>query len=345
MTAFTLEQAGLNFKRIPLPEETMIHPENKIYPEVRLGEKTALVHEVLTESFQKHFDRSLGLGYDTYIKTNKNSGYQLWIKKDAPKQICLHFDQDQVIENNTIVVEAYAEATVIISYDQKMIHHGLTKVIVKEGGKLKLVKLQNTTRDSVYVDENLIEVDARGSIEVVDFQIGGQRNIVNYEVNLIGYQATANLQSAYLGSNTDGIDISMAVNHYGKKAQSDILGKGVLSGKSKKVFRGTLDFKDGSAQSVGKEEEVVLLLSDDVNADSIPALMCSEDDVIGEHGASIGQVDEDQLFYLMSRGLSENQAKLLIIESAFSEIVETIDVDAVKESLHQWIEEGIDYVV
>ncbi|MBN2796542.1 MAG: SufD family Fe-S cluster assembly protein [Clostridia bacterium] len=345
MTAFTLEQAGLNFKRIPLPEEAMIHPTKHIIPKVKLGDLNALVHDVLVHPLKKHFDRSLGIGYDTYIKTHKNSGYQLWLKKESSKQFCLHFDQTEIIENNTIIIEPYVTKTVILIYDHEMIHHGMTKIVVKEGASLKLVKLQNTSRNSIFVDENLIEVEENGKIEIIDFQIGGKRNIVNYEVNLLGYQAKAEMQSAYLGSNEDGIDISMTVNHFGKKSESRILGKGVLSGHAKKVFRGTLEFHDGSAQSVGKEEEVVLLLSDDVNADSIPALMCSEDDVIGEHGASIGQVDEEQLFYLMSRGLSENQSKLLIIESAFSEIVQAVEVDTVKETLHKWIEEGIDYVV
>jgi Fe-S cluster assembly scaffold protein SufB len=121
-----------------------------------------------------------------------------------------------------------------------------------------------------------------------------------------------------------GLDLSFTANHMGKKSESDILGKGVLSGQARKVFRGTLNFVDGSAQSVGKEEEIVLLLSEKVKADSIPALMCQEDDVIGEHGASIGQLDEEQLFYLMSRGLPESEAKLLVIASGFREILEGI---------------------
>jgi Fe-S cluster assembly scaffold protein SufB len=113
----------------------------------------------------------------------------------------------------------------------------------------------------------------------------------------------------------------------------------------KKVFRGTLDFKLGSTQSVGKEEESVLLLSETVKSDSIPALMCSEDDVIGEHGASIGQLDEEQLFYLMSRGIEEHQAKLLVIASALKTWMEDIEDDQFREKVLTALDGSIEHAL
>ena len=128
------------------------------------------------------------------------------------------------------------------------------------------------------------------------------------------------------------------MRHFGAKSESHILSKGALSGNSKKVFRGNLFFETGSVQSVGKEKEVVVLLNDKIKSDSIPALLCSEDDVIGEHAASIGQLDHEKLFYLMSRGLSLEAAKRLVIKASFEEVLMTIGDDGLKSS----IEEALD---
>ena len=123
------------------------------------------------------------------------------------------------------------------------------------------------------------------------------------------------------------------MRHFGARSESKILSKGALSGNSKKTFRGNLIFETGSAQSVGREKEVVTLLDERVRTDSIPALMCSEDDVIGEHAASIGQLDADKIFYLMSRGFSFESAKKLVIKASFEEILATLSDDTLKASI------------
>ena len=83
------------------------------------------------------------------------------------------------------------------------------------------------------------------------------------------------------------------------------------------------------------------LLNDEIKADSIPTLFCSEDDVIGEHAASVGKVDEAKLFYLMSRGLSENRAKKLIVESSFRPIMDNIDDEKLRDKLFDELERRI----
>lgn len=346
MSAFTLETAGLDFKRIPLPAHTIIQPNKQIQPVIKSGFGRDLLHVTKETTFQTSFDKSLGFYYENYVMTHKNTSLDIHIEKDLTEPIWLKFIQNEIIEQNTIVIEPYCKAVVIMSYEgDEMIHHGDTRIQVKEGAELTLVKIQANGMNSQFVDQTLIEVEDRGQIKVLDFQLGSEHMIINYDANLLGYQASGDFKSIYLASDKRGIDTSFRANHIGRRSTSNILGKGVLSGHAKKVFRGTLNFEEGSTQSVGKEEEVVLLLSDNVKSDSIPALMCAEDDVIGEHGASIGQVDEDQLFYLMSRGLSEHQAKLLVISSSFAEIVEAIPDQAARQLVESLIDGGIEHVI
>ena len=84
---------------------------------------------------------------------------------------------------------------------------------------------------------------------------------------------------------------------------------------------------------MGREKEVVTLLDEKVKSDSIPALMCSEDDVIGEHAASVGQLDQDKIFYLMSRGLTLEAAKKLVIKASFEEVLSTISDETLKADI------------
>ena len=92
--------------------------------------------------------------------------------------------------------------------------------------------------------------------------------------------------------------------HEGKKSVSEIRTDGVLNENARKLFRGTIDFKNGAAGAVGNEKEDVLLLDDNVVNQTIPLILCAEEDVEGNHGATIGKLDEDLVFYLESRGMA-----------------------------------------
>lgn len=108
-----------------------------------------------------------------------------------------------------------------------------------------------------------------------------------------------------------------------------------------KIFKGTLDFKKGASRSKGIEEEYAILLDKTVKADAIPLLLCEEDDVEGQHAASAGQIDSDKLFYLMSRGLDEKEAKKLIVEASFTPIIDKIPMEYLKEEITKEIHRRI----
>lgn len=346
MKNYTLETAGLDFKRIPLPDMAMIHPTQAYEPKWVWGKAKETLHLSKEFTFDSLFKHSFEASYKNYVLDYKNTVLDLYINSKKHESYWLHFNDQSIIENNQITVEENCQATVILWYDHEaMVHHGHTKIIVKPYGKLNLIKVQNNGSKSYFVDQTQVEVEKEASFHSIDVQLGGQTSIINYDTNLKGYRSHGDFKSIYVTSEKRSMDLSYAVNHMGKKATSEILGKGVMSGQSKKVFRGTLNFELGSTHSVGKEEEVVLLLSDDVKSDSIPALMCSEDDVIGEHGASIGRLDENQLFYLMSRGIAADKAKFLVAAAALKEVlvdIENIDVkNKALEALDRRLEDVI----
>ena len=97
---------------------------------------------------------------------------------------------------------------------------------------------------------------------------------------------------------------------------------GALCDRSKKNFRGTLDFLRGCRKAVGSETDECLLLSPHVHSVSLPLLLCKEDDLEGDHASSAGQIDKDKLYYLMSRGFSEKGAQLIIVESNIRPVID-----------------------
>lgn len=246
------------------------------------------------------------------------------------------------IASDTVVVDDQCALTLVMDYDNQSAmrgqHLGITRLIVGRGAVATLFKCQRLGAEDAYLDQTLIEVAEGGEVNIVDVQLGSRFRGVNYSVALSGRHSRATLNSLYLGCMAQRMDLSFTMNHIGANTESVIESKGALDGNAKKVFRGNLQFEQGAAKSVGRERETVMLLDERVHAESIPALLCAEDDVIGEHAASIGRVDQQKLFYLMSRGLTMAAAKKLVVKAAFEEVL----AEAATVNLRDEIEALID---
>ena len=120
--------------------------------------------------------------------------------------------------------------------------------------------------------------------------------------------------------NAQKIDINLSVNHRGKKTESEIKANGALMDSAEKVFRGTIDFKNGSSDSVGAENETVLMLGDNVVNKTVPLILCAEENVEGTHGATIGELDDATLFYFESRGIDKEHASDIMARASVERI-------------------------
>lgn len=293
-----------------------------------------------------------GLNYEgiskeatSQVKDNYNTG--VFIRTSADKKnadpIFIEYSMDKdnpvIIDDNVIIAEENSEVTVVFKYDSNNndnhFHNGLTRIYGKKGSVINLIKIQTISDLSVNLDANAAELEEGSEINYVSVELGGMHSVTNYKTDLKGYRSSANLYSVYLGDKERNIDINYLINHYGKDTRSNIEIRGALLDKSNKIFRGTLDFKKGSSKSKGQEEEYAVLLSPNVRNRSVPILLCTEDDVEGQHAASAGKIDENKLFYLMSRGLSEKEAKKLIIEAAFNPILNKIPLENVKNQISE----------
>jgi len=147
----------------------------------------------------------------------------------------------------------------------------------------------------------------------------------------------------YMGNDKQIFDFSYWVPQQGEQTETDILTTGSLMGSAKKYFRGTIDFLRGGKKAVGSESDVCLLLSPGAHSISIPLLLCKEDDVVGNHASSAGQIDQDKLFYLMSRGFSENGAQLIIVESNIRPVIDKLGDPDMENKVLQAVREKMQY--
>ena len=118
--------------------------------------------------------------------------------------------------------------------------------------------------------------------------------------------------------------MNLAVNHWGQKTTCEINASGALKDDAQKIFRGTIDFKNGSAGSEGSEQETVLMLGDGVVNKTVPLILCAEENVVGNHGATIGELDENTLFYFESRGIPADVAENIMARAAIERLARTL---------------------
>jgi FeS assembly protein SufD len=256
-------------------------------------------------------------------------------------------ENSTALDQNLIVADIGSEATVIIDYssDDEItgFHNGYTTVYARENSIVNIVKIQRMNDNSKNIDSNLALVKGRGTVNWISVELGSKNSASNYTTFLESDDSEGNLYSIYLGSGVREIDLEYSMIHRGARSISKIDTKGVLLDRAKKVFNGKLDFKRGARHSKGEEEEYVILLDPTVKSDSIPALLCEEDDVEGAHAVSAGQINEDKLFYLMSRGLDERESKKLIVEASFRPIIDKIPIEDLRREVKDEIERRLIY--
>ena len=195
---------------------------------------------------------------------------------------------------------------------------------VEKDAKVRLVQIQNAAQDSLLRLETSGECAESGQVELIQILLGRGDVYSDGYFELNGDGAGFNAGIGYLGQKRQTVDINLVVNHWGQKTNSEISTAGALKHDAKKIFRGTIDFKKGSAGSVGNEQETVLMLGDGVANKTVPLILCAEENVVGNHGATIGELDEDTLSYFESRGISAEEAENIMAHAAIERLARTI---------------------
>lgn len=178
-----------------------------------------------------------------------------------------------------------------------------------------------------------ISVGNGAKVEFLSADIGGGNYSADVEIDLVGDDSAADLSAVYFGGGNRKLDFNYVIRQRGKRTCAVMNVRGALTAHCDKIFRGTLDFQRGSKGSTGRELEEVIILSAGTRNRSVPLMLAAEDEVDGHHAVSIGRLDEEKIFYLMSRGLDKSEAERLIVEAAFNPVIDKIPDENLRGTL------------
>jgi Fe-S cluster assembly protein SufD len=240
-------------------------------------------------------------------------------------------------ESRFSVVEELSSADVSLSGYV----NAVTEIVVGDGAKVEFVSLQNLSRRSWYFASSHARVGRDAELDWVAGGFGSAKGKVWIQNDLADRGATSRVTGAYFADGTQHLDYDTYQLHQAPDTTSDFAFKGALRDTAATVWRGMIRVEEGAQKTNAYQENRNLLLSKTATANSIPGLEILANDVRCTHGATLGQVDREQLFYLMARGLSRAEAERLIVRGFFQDVLDRIELEPVRVALAAALEARI----
>ncbi len=261
-------------------------------------------------------------------------------KIDAPIQLLFTTDEGKVsFPRVLIVAESFAEATIVETYtrseETKYLTNAVVEISVADEAKLKHFRVQRESHEAFHVSTTAAEV-GRGSVyDTTAINLGAKlsRHDVSLKFNAEGGEAF--VDGLYFLGESQHHDTHSIISHNVPNCTSHQTYKGILNDKSRGVFNGKVFVAVGASGTDGYQSNKNLLLSNEARIDTKPQLEIFNDDVKCSHGATVGQLEEEELFYLLSRGLNETLARNLLTYGFAEEIVNKIEIESIKKQLDE----------
>lgn len=274
-------------------------------------------------------------------------------KREEPIVVAVSAAQNQCANTGVIVREG-AETTVVIAAfagdagdgapaggaangsdanasDALPTSAALTRIVIEAGAKLHLIEILGVNEGQQHLESVGLEVHQDAAVDVKQYALGGSTIGLGLTANLVGARARLDLNNRYHATHEETLDINHLVRMRGTSTRAQLTESGVLNEAAKKTLRATIDLVRGAKDAQGNEIETVMILGDDVVNKTMPVILCDEDDVAGNHGATIGSVSPEQLDYLAARGLSRQAAEQLFVRALFEDAI----INAPEEISHR----------
>ena len=313
--------AGVTFEPLPVDYEARLIPDDDRFALENLANWQ---HGLLVR-----VPRGVELDKPLYVKVTSNGGSLYW-------RMVVEAEEGSRF---TVIEDLSSAAPDAIAYTNAVV-----ELFVHAGAKVEYVSLQNLSRETWHFGRHraLLERDAE-----LDWVIGGfgsKRGKVWVENDLAGPGATSRVTGAYFADGDQHLDYDTFQEHAAPSTESDFAFKGALRENATAVWRGMIRVEEGAQKTNAYQENRNLLLSDKAHADSIPGLEIMANDVRCTHGATLGRIDREEVFYLMARGLSRAEAERLIVRGFFQDVLDRIELEPVREALGAALEERIPQV-
>jgi Fe-S cluster assembly protein SufD len=273
-----------------------------------------------------HVPKGVALDKPLYVQVTSNGGSLYWrmvVKADEGARFTLIEDLSSAGPD----VLAYTNAVVELFVDPQ--------------AKIEYVSLQNLSKETWHFGRHKALLQRDSELDWVLGGFGSKRGKVWIENDLVGPGATSRVTGAYFADGEQHLDYDTFQEHAAPSTESDFAFKGALREKATAVWRGMIRVEEDAQKTNAYQENRNLLLSNEAHADSIPGLEIMANDVRCTHGATLGRIDREELFYLMARGLSRAEAERLIVRGFFQDVLDRIELEPVREALGQALEARI----
>lgn len=240
-------------------------------------------------------------------------------------------------ESRFSVVEEYASANAELS----SYSNAAVEIVVQQGARVEYVSVQNLSRGTWHFASHHARVERDAELDWVAGGFGSAKGKVRIQNDLAGPGATSRVTGAYFADGTQHLDYDTFQEHMAPSTTSDFAFKGALRDTARAVWRGMIRVEEGAQKTNAYQENRNLLLSKTAHADSIPGLEILANDVRCTHGATLGQVDRELLFYLMTRGLTRAEAERVIVRGFFQDVLDRVELEPVREALAAALEARI----
>ena len=257
--------------------------------------------------------------------------------------VCYNSQAGAALGHILVVLEENAIATAQVEYasregKEQSAYIGATELIVGDGGNLRYVSLQDWNRQTFEFSHQRGTVGRDGQLDWVNGVMGSRLTKAFIEVDAIGSGASARVSGFFFADRGQFFDLDTQQNHNAPLTNTNLLFKGAARDSARTLWQGMIKSLPRMQRIDGYQVCRNLMLSDEARMDSIPGLEIEADDVACSHAATFGTLEEEPIYYLMSRGISRNQAQLMIIEGFFDELLQRIPFERVRQRLKDEIE-------
>src|ERR1700752_687976 len=262
------------------------------------------------------------------------------VKVDAPIPVTFVTDGETASFPRLLIVsEEHSSATLIESFvstgDQQYFTNAVAEVVVKEGARLEHYRVQRESNKAFHTSLTSAELGRSSSYDTTSINLGGRLSRHDISVVMDNEGAECWVDGRYLVGADQHTDTHSVIDHQQPHCNSHQLYKGILDGNAPAVFNGKIFVREGAQKTDAMQTNKNLLLSPQARVDTKPQLEIYADDVKCAHGAAVGQIDQEELFYLQARGINPELGRKLLTYGFAEEVIEKIKIDSIKAQLDE----------
>lgn len=241
-----------------------------------------------------------------------------------------------IVESNSSV--NYVDNYVSSELSAPMFHNGVVEVFAEAGAKVRYASVHQFEKLATDISNRRAVLGNDASIEWIVGELNDGNTASNTMTILRGNGSTSDAKIIAVGSGNQKLNYTTQAQHFGKSSASQMITRAVMREEASSIINGITKIEKGATKADGQQTERVLMLSGKARGDANPILLIDEDDVTAGHAASVGQVNQEQIYYLMSRGVSREDAERLIIYGFLAPVVSEIPLEGLQQQLQRLVE-------